>query len=99
MSTWAADLFVGASAGVALGALFFGGLMWTLRRLPESRRPVLMVGVSALARVGILAVALVFVAQGRALRIGIALVAILVVRWSLVRRWAPDEPEAEGPWI
>lgn len=98
MTGWPADLLIGTATGAVLGGFFFGGLMWTIRRLPGSRRPALMAGVSVLGRVAVLSVGLVFVAQGRALRIAFALLGILLVRWALVRRWSLDDAEGEAPW-
>lgn len=39
-----------AGIGIVLGALFFGGLWWTVRRLPRSGHPALLVGGSLLVR-------------------------------------------------
>lgn len=37
------ELFLFVLAGALLGALFFGGLWWTVNRLPGARRPTLLV--------------------------------------------------------
>lgn len=41
------------SVGAALGALFFGGLWWTLRQLPDAKSPALLTLVSALVRMAV----------------------------------------------
>ena len=49
-----AALVLFAMLGVALGGLFFGGLWWTVRRLPRSRSPWLLYFVSMLVRLAVL---------------------------------------------
>ncbi|MEO8079414.1 MAG: ATP synthase subunit I [Caldimonas sp.] len=41
------------AAGAVLGAIYFGGLWWTVSRLASFRRPALSVAVSALLRMGL----------------------------------------------
>jgi F1F0 ATPase subunit 2 len=45
--------FMAGMAGMALGALFFGGLWWTVRSSASSPYPGLLIFVSLLLRVGI----------------------------------------------
>lgn len=47
------SLVVAGAAGLALGAVFFGGLWWTVRRGVASPRPVLWFVGSLLARMGV----------------------------------------------
>ena len=58
----AAQLAIGAAVGVATGMVFFGGLLWTVQRLPRARRPELLAGLSFLMRFGFLGAALVVLA-------------------------------------
>ena len=51
-----ATIITGAAAGWLLGMLHFGGLWWSLLRLPRARRPALWLGGSLLAR-GVLSLA------------------------------------------
>lgn len=47
-------LGAGAIAGIVLGLAYFGGLWWTVRRLPSSRRPGLWITASVLLRLALL---------------------------------------------
>ena len=49
--------------GIFLGALFFGGLWWTVRRGLTAANPALWFGVSALARMAIILSGLYYVAR------------------------------------
>jgi F1F0 ATPase subunit 2 len=55
---------IGALAiGILLGALFFGGLWWTVRRGLSAANPALWFGLSALARMAIILSGLYYVAR------------------------------------
>ena len=55
---------IGALAiGILLGALFFGGLWWTVRRGLTAANPALWFGVSALSRMAMTLSGLYFVAR------------------------------------
>ena len=92
------DVAVGLAAGALAGALFFGGLRWTLGRLQASRRPLLLASVSLILRALGLAAVLVIASDGRFLRIAIALVAIIAVRTVMVRRAEIEEDRGEMSW-
>ena len=49
--------------GIFLGALFFGGLWWTVRRGLTAANPALWFGVSALARMAIILSGLYYLAR------------------------------------
>lgn len=87
------DVAIGLVAGAVAGSLFFGGLRWTVQRLQDSRRPLLLASVSLLVRALALAGLLVIASDGRFLRITIALVAIIAVRTVMVRRAGLDDGE------
>lgn len=87
------DVAIGLVVGVAAGALFFGGLRWTVQRLPDTRRPLLLASVSLIVRALALAGLLVIASDGRFLRIAVALVAILAVRTVMVRRAQLEDGE------
>lgn len=46
-------LFLALAAGLGLGIIYFGGLWWTVQRLPKVRYPLLLVWGSFLGRMGI----------------------------------------------
>src|SRR3990172_6823784 len=52
-------------AGAGLGAFFFGGLWWTVRKVASSRRPALWFFASALLRMGIALAGFYLVAGGQ----------------------------------
>lgn len=87
------DVAIGLVTGAVAGALFFGGLRWTVQRLQDSRRPLLLASVSMFVRALVLAGLLVIASDGRFLRIAVALVAILAVRTVMVRRAEVEDGE------
>ncbi len=82
-------------AGLALGAFFFGGLWWTVRKLVDVTRPALWVFASLWLRMGIAMVGFYFVAQGHWERLVACLLGFVVARLlvSLLTR----APEAHQP--
>ncbi len=89
----AATLGMALVVGAVLGAGYFGGLWWTLSRLGRWRRPGVALAVSfALRAVVALAVFAALARLGLA-ALGVAFVAFLVVRmlasWRLARDRAP----------
>lgn len=78
-------------AGGALGATFFGGLWWTVRRGMASRRPARWFLVSLLLRTGIVLAGIYLVAGGRWDRMVACLLGFAVARLVVVRLTAiPD---------
>ena len=73
-------------AGMAVGLFYFGGLWWTVRRLPEVRRPALWTLASYLVRMTASVGAMYLVSGGRWERILILLAGFLTVRFLMVRR-------------
>lgn len=88
------QLALGLALGVVAGGSYFGGLAWTLRRLPTAGSPGVLVVASLLVRLAALA-GLVFVATtGGLVTIAALLLALLAVRTVLVRRAAAVEGSA-----
>lgn len=73
-------------AGAALGLLFFAGLWWTVRRLPEARHPALLVLSSLLLRTALTVFGFYWLMAGDPLRLTAALLGFFAVRAVLVRR-------------
>jgi F1F0 ATPase subunit 2 len=72
-------------AGLGLGAMFFGGLWWTVRKGVASARPALWFSGSMLLRTGLTLAGFSFVADGHWQRLllclfGFALARLLVMR-------------------
>jgi F1F0 ATPase subunit 2 len=62
-STWVAPLLLGVVVGIGAGAAFFGGLALTVARLPDARRPGLLVVASLLLRLALIAATLLVLAR------------------------------------
>src|SRR5471030_2806315 len=73
-------------AGCGLGAIFFGGLWWTVRRGLSSPRPQLWFLGSMLLRMSIVVVGFYFVGRGQWQRLLLCLVGFIVVRLVAIRR-------------
>ncbi len=82
-------------AGVLLGAMFFGGLWWTVRKGVSSQRPALWFFGSSLLRMTIALAGFYFVAGGRWERLLVCLLGFVVAR-LVVTRLAPPPAENEG---
>ena len=88
------------ATGVLLGAVFFGGLWWTVRKGVSSKHPALWFFGSLLARTIIVLVGFYFVGRGHWDRLLVCLfgfiVARLIVTWltrPLVKKTAPESGE------
>lgn len=80
--------------GVALGLLFFGGLWWTVKQIPKSRHPSLLLLGSFAVRTLTLLIGLVIISSGQPLLIGVAMLGFLAARMLLVRRQSRQMLEA-----
>lgn len=73
-------LILAAAAGLALGAIFFGGLWWTVRNGISSPRPALWFLVSSLLRMIIALAGFYFVSAGRWQRLLLCLLGFFIAR-------------------
>ncbi len=93
------DVLIGLILGAVAGAVFFGGLRWTVSRLPTAGRPLLLTSASFLVRTAVVVALLVTVGDGRLLRLLGGLGGILAARTVMVavvrRRLAEVE---ESSW-
>lgn len=78
------------AAGAALGAFYFGGLWWTLRRITASGSSGLLVLVSFVGRTTLALAGFYIVAGGHWSRLIACLAGFLLARTALVRRWGPQ---------
>jgi F1F0 ATPase subunit 2 len=76
--------------GMAIGALYFTGLWFTVRNLPDSGRPVALVFWSFMARASIAVTGFYVVMNGRWEQLAAALLGFLLVREILIRRLGPN---------
>jgi F1F0 ATPase subunit 2 len=84
-------------AGLGLGLFFFGGLWLTVRRIPEARRPVMLIIVSFLGRTGVSLAGFYLVAAGHWERLLVAIAGFFVARMLLVRYGGVVEPTKVEP--
>ena len=87
-------LLVALVMGVLLGALFFGGLWWTVRRSLASQRPALWIFSSLLLRMGITLAGFYLVGGGHWERLLLCLFGFLVVRLFITLRL----PSGQASW-
>ena len=78
------------AAGLLLGALFFGGLWWTVIRAVSSQRPALWFFGSMLLRMSITLAGFYFVGRGHWERWLLCLLGFVLTR--LVARWLTRSP-------
>jgi len=88
-------LLLATAAGVVLGAGFFGGLWWTVRRSLASQRTASWLLVSFVLRMSIGSAGLYFVSSGRWERLVACLLGFIVARFGVV--WlCPAPVEVRG---
>lgn len=83
------SLLTSALAGAALGGVFFGLLWVTVRGLPHSRLPGLLLGLSYATRLIILVGGLLLIMAGEWWRLVAALAGLITMRTYLLRRFGP----------
>lgn len=82
-------LLLSLGEGFLLGALFFTGLWFTVRLLPRSSRPLLLMLGSSMLRVVVALLLFGWIAAGDWRRLGAALLGFLLARTFLLLRWRP----------
>ena len=73
------------ATGVLLGAIFFGGLLWTVQKGVSSKRPALWFFGSLLLRTSIALVGFYFIARGHWERLLVCLLGFVIAR--LIVMW------------
>jgi F1F0 ATPase subunit 2 len=84
-------------AGVLLGAVFFGGLWWTVARGLSSKHPGLWFLGSLLLRTSITATGFVFVASGHWERLLVCLIGFIMARLIVIRLAQPPADDQPPP--
>lgn len=84
-------LLLAGAAGVGLGALYFGGLWMTVRALPHSGRPVVLIAGSFLARMALIAGGFYPILGAGWDRLLACLAGFVLVRLVIVSWLAPGE--------
>ncbi len=80
-------------AGLWLGAFFFGGLWWTVRKGVSSERPALWFLVSLLLRTGAILTGFYFVAQSHWSRLVMCIFGFMIARIIVVKRLTQEPAE------
>lgn len=79
------NLIVAGAAGLVLGAVFFGGLWWTVRKGMASPRPALWFVGSMLLRTGIVLTGFIVVGDGQWPRLLLCLLGFVIARFLVMR--------------
>lgn len=90
-------LVLAGVAGVVLGAIFFGGLWWTVRKGVLSKRPALWFFGSLLARVSIALTGFYFVSGGHWDRMLTCLFGFLMTHFIVTRLTGPPVKQHNSP--
>jgi F1F0 ATPase subunit 2 len=85
------------AAGVLLGAVFFGGLWWTVRKSVSHERPALWFLGSLLLRTSILLAGFYFVSGGHWERLLACLLGFVVARFIVTRLAGPPLQHHHSP--
>jgi F1F0 ATPase subunit 2 len=78
-------LILALAAGLVLGAIFFGGLWWTVRKGVSSKYPALWFLGSMLLRMGIVLLGFYFVGRGDWRRLVACLLGFIIARFCVMR--------------
>lgn len=84
-------------AGLVLGAVFFGGLWWTVRKAVVSPHPALWFLCSLLLRMGLVMTGFYFVGQGDWRRLVACLAGFVIARVFVTRLTAGRMEAANAP--
>jgi F1F0 ATPase subunit 2 len=83
------EIAVSLMVGLGIGAFYFFGLWWTVRRLPAMRTPALWTFGSFMVRTAVCVVVFYLTMQGRWENLLICLAGFTLARLWLVRRLKP----------
>jgi F1F0 ATPase subunit 2 len=79
------SLVLALVTGILLGAMFFGGLWWTVRKGVSSTRPVIWFFGSLLLRISIVLAGFYFVTGGHWERLLLCLLGFIIARFIVTR--------------
>lgn len=87
------------AAGLLLGAVFFGGLWWTVRRGLSSPRPAVLFLSSAVLRMGTVVTGFYFVSEGRWQRLLACMAGFIIARLAVtwITRGKKEKEESHAP--
>lgn len=96
MSEWLMSALT-LAAGLLLGAIFFGGLWWTVRKGVSSKRPALLFLGSLLVRTGIVVTGFFLVSDGHWQRLLTCLLGFAIARFIVTRLVGPPLHHNDAP--
>lgn len=96
MAPMIASVVLSFAAGMLVGGLYFAGLWVTVSRLPDARRPMLLLAGSTVVRLALLLGAIYLIMDGRWERLVACVLGILVARTAILvwRRRLPRSAES-----
>ncbi len=90
-------LIIAFTTGLALGGLYFGGLWLTVRRLPHSKFPALLMTGSFLTRMALCLIGFYMIMDGQWLPLVVCGIGVLVMRRILVHHLGQAKPDIQTP--
>ncbi|MEJ2652622.1 MAG: ATP synthase subunit I [Gammaproteobacteria bacterium] len=96
MNEWV-TLALALAAGLVLGAIFFGGLWWTVRKGVSSKRPALLFLGSMLLRTGVVVAGFYVVSDGHWQRLLACLLGFIIARFIVTRLAGPPLEHYDAP--
>ena len=91
------SLVLALVTGVLLGAIFFGGLWWTVRKGVLSKRPALWFFGSLLLRTSIALAGFYFIGRGHWERLLVCLLGFVIARFIVIRLTGPPVEHHNSP--
>ena len=88
------SLILALVTGISLGAMFFGGLWWTVQKGVPSKQPALWFLGSLLLRTCLALAGFYFVARGNWVRLPVCLVGFVAARLIVTRYTRPEASHA-----
>lgn len=88
-------LILSLLAGAALGAFFFGGLWWTVRKGLTSDSPALWFFASLMIRTALIVLGIYYVSQNHWPRLVACLIGFLIARVLVVKRLSREQAHWE----
>lgn len=82
-------LLLALTFGFAIGIFYFSSLWVTVRQLPTTQQPILLIVVSLVGRLSIAILGFYLIMDGSWERLLIGLLGFVLARSILIRRWKP----------
>jgi len=89
------SVIISIFAGLGLGLFYFGGLWWTVQRLPSAKHPALLNVSSFVLRTAAVMVVFFFISAGDWKRTIGCMTGFLIARFIIIRHLMPVRTSAE----